>query len=163
MNAAHLHLILVHIPVVLLPTATILLCLSLWRNQHVLAQTALSLFVVATLVCVPAFLIGEDAEELVEHQPGVVEDTIEEHEEAAERALWFTVAAGSLALLALITRKPLPGLQPTTLKILTVVGALASVTLGYTAFEGGKIRHPEAYPQDAAMDGEHAHGPEHDD
>lgn len=106
MNAAHLHLILVHIPVVLLPTATLLLCVALWRNQQVITQTALSLFVVASFVCIPAFLIGEDAEELVEDRPGVVEDTIEEHEEAAETALWFTVAAGSIALLALLTRKP---------------------------------------------------------
>jgi hypothetical protein len=163
MNAAHLHLILVHIPVVLLPTATILPCLSVWRNQYVITQTALSLFVVATLVCVPAFLIGENAEELVEHLPGVVEDTIEEHEEAAETALWFTVAAGSIALLALITQKPLPGLQSPTLKILTVVDALASVTLGCTACEGGKIRHPEADPHDAAIDGTSASSHDHDD
>jgi hypothetical protein len=163
MNAAHLHLVLVHIPVVLLPTATLILCVALWRNQQVITLTALSLFIVASLVCVPAFLIGEDAEEFVEDRPGIVKDTIEEHEEAAETALWFTVAAGSIALLALLTRKPLPQIQPVTLKTLILVGSVASATLSYTAFEGGKIRHPEAYENGASKGAEHKEGHDHGD
>lgn len=153
MNAAHLHLILVHIPVVLIPTATVLLCVALWRNQPTTTKTALSIFIAATIVCVPAFLLGEDAEEIVEHRPGVVEDTIEEHEEAAELALWLTVATGSISLLALLTRRSFPSLQPATLKTLVVLGTIASGSLSYTAFEGGKIRHPEAYEgQTSAVD-----------
>lgn len=162
MNAAHLHLILVHIPVVLTPTATVLLLLALWRKLPGLPTTALSIFVVATLVCVPAFLLGEDAEEIVEHRPGVIEDTIEEHEEAAELALWLTVATGSLSLLALLTKRSLPSLQPVTLKSLVVIGAIASGSLSYTAFEGGKIRHPEAYEGPASSAGDSDAGHDHD-
>jgi hypothetical protein len=163
MNAAHLHLILVHIPIVLIPTATILLFLALWRKQPVVANTSLSLFIIATLVCVPAFLLGEDAEEIVEDQPGVVEDTIEEHEEAAELSLWLTVAVGGVALLALGTKRSLPTLQPPALKLLAVLGTTASVALSYTGFEGGKIRHPEAYGSDPSKAAEHAGHNDHDD
>lgn len=63
------------------------------------------------------------------------------------------MAAGGIALLALITQKPLPALQPATLKTLTIVGTLASISLGYTAYEGGKIRHPEAYQNSDASGG----------
>lgn len=154
MNAAHLHLILVHIPIVLVPTAILLLVIALWRKQPIIANTALSLCIVASIVCVPAFLLGEGAEELVEDQPGVVENTIEEHEESADLSLWLTVALGSVALFSLATKRPLPALQPVTLKTLVVLGAVASASLSYTAFEGGKIRHPEAYGG-ASLAGEH--------
>lgn len=163
MNAAHLHITLVHLPIVLVPTATVLLLIALWRKQAVLTTTALSIFIVATLTCVPAFLIGEDAEELVEHLAGVSEDTIEEHEEAADVAFWLTIAAGSGALLAFVIRRAAPSLRPTALKVLTVLGAVASGALTYTAYEGGKIRHPEAYQGNAGESDTHESHKDHND
>lgn len=163
MNAAHLHIALVHIPIVLVPTATVLLLLALWRRQAVISNVALAIFVVATAFCVPAFLLGEEAEELVENRPGVSEDTIEEHEEAADVSFWLTVVAGSGALLAFGLGRSAPKLRPLALKALAVVGTLASATLSYTAFEGGKIRHPEAYENIASGDGGHNSREDHDD
>jgi len=127
----------------------------------VITTTALSIFIVATLVCIPAYLLGEEAEELVEHQPGVSERTIEEHEEAADVSLWFTIAAGSGALLALALQRPAPALQSAVLKALVAVGALASGTLSYTAYEGGRIKHPEAYQDATSLAAEDARAREH--
>jgi uncharacterized membrane protein len=145
MNAAHLHIILVHIPIVLVPTATILLALALLRKQGTIASVALSLFVAATLFSIPAFLIGEDAEEILEHLPAISEDTIEEHEESAEIAFWLTLFVGSVAVSGILLRHRAPQFTQNSLKILFVAGAVTSASLAYTAYEGGKIRHPEAY------------------
>ena len=160
MNAAHLHLVLVHVPIVLVPTATALLLIAVWRRQPVISNVALSIFIVATAFCIPAFLLGEEAEELVEHQPGVSEDTIEEHEEAADVSFWLTVATGSGALLAFAMKRSVPKLHPVALKGLFVVGTFTSGALSYTAYEGGKIRHPEAYQDNTS--GHDGHEEHHD-
>jgi uncharacterized membrane protein len=144
-NAAHLHIALVHIPVVLIPTATILLALGVRRRSVSLSQVAFSLCCVAAVVGIGAFLLGEGAEELVEHLPGISEDTIEEHEEIAEFAVWSLGIAGFLSLLGLfgIFRNGVPQRAISLMTLLVAV--ISSGALVYTAYEGGKIRHPEAY------------------
>ena len=154
MNAAHLHITLVHLPVVLTPTATILLAFALYRRQSTVSTVALALLVASTVLCVPAFLLGEGAEEIIEHLPGVSEDLIEEHEEVADIAFWLSVGlgAGSLALLALRTRAQ--NLYAKGIKVALFLSVITSGALTYTAYEGGKIRHPEAY-SDAPTSAEH--------
>ena len=51
------------------------------------------------------FLTGEPAEEVVGHLPGISEQAIEEHEEAAEVAAIVTGFAGLLGLWLLIARR----------------------------------------------------------
>lgn len=155
-NAAHLHIALVHIPVVLIPTATVLLALALRRRSVSLSQMAFSLCCVAAVVGIGAFFLGEGAEEIVEHLPGIREDAIEEHEEVAEVAVWSLVAVGVLSLggLLAIART---GVQHRFIAGLTLlVATLSSGALVYTAFEGGKIRHPEAYGEVAATPDNHS-------
>jgi uncharacterized membrane protein len=145
MNAAHLHIILVHLPIILVPTATIILATGMLIKQSAVTSVALSLFVVASLFSIPAFLIGEEAEEMIEHLPGISEDVIEEHEEAAEVAFWSTLLVGGVGLGTLAIRNRAPGLSKLAMKLLILTGTAASTSLAYTGYEGGKIRHPEAY------------------
>ncbi|MEY4668755.1 MAG: hypothetical protein RL518_1454 [Pseudomonadota bacterium] len=160
MNAAHLHIVLVHLPVVLVPTATIVLLLALLRKQSSVAKVALSLFVTASLFILPAFLIGEEAEEMIEHLPGIFEETIEEHAESANTAFWLTLAVGGIAMCSLTLQKRAPHLTQSALRFLVVAGTLTSGSLAYTAYEGGKIRHPEAYERSGQP--EHSEEHEHD-
>lgn len=162
MNAAHLHIILVHIPVILVPTATVILAIALWRKQSAIANTALAIFVAATVFVVPAFLLGENAEEIVEDLPGISEHLIEEHEEAADIAFWLTLFVGGTSLLTFAIRNKAPQLHQTSLKALILAGAVTSGTLAYTASEGGKIRHPEAYTTPTSS-GSHEHHEGHAD
>jgi uncharacterized membrane protein YebE (DUF533 family) len=162
MNAAHLHIILVHLPIVLVPTATLLLAFALLRKQGTVATVALVLFVGSSLGAIPAFLIAEEAEEIVEHLPGVSQDTIEEHEEAADVAFWLTLFVGGGSAGALLIRKRAPRLAQATLKALVVAGAVSSGTLAYTAYEGGKIRHPEAYDTAASSAHDDQEAPDHE-
>lgn len=145
MNAAHLHIVLVHFPLVLLPVAlTVLVGGALLRNRAI-KGVALALLVFAALVTVPAFLLGEGAEELVEHLSGVSEQLIEEHEEAAEIAFWLTNMVGALSLAALFGMWRRAIWFGTLLKVVVVAALVASVALFYAGYQGGEIRHPEAY------------------
>lgn len=161
MNAAHLHIVLVHLPIVLIPTATILLAFALLRKQGTVATVALWLFVCASLCSIPAFLLGEEAGEMVEDLPGISEDTIEEHEEAADIAFWLTLFVGTTAASGILIQTRAPRIMRPTLKLIVVTGAVASASLAYTAYEGGKIRHPEAY--DSSASARHEGGGERDD
>lgn len=160
MNEAHLHLILAHIPIVLVPAGAAILLVGVLRRSPATSRVALSVLVAATLFAIPAFLLGEGAEEVVEHLPGISKDIIEEHEEAAEVAFWLTVATGVTSLLSLVAAQlQLTWSRRASLGTLLLAMA-ASAFLGYAAFQGGKIRHPEAY---AAAQGEHEEHHERDD
>lgn len=145
MNSAHLHLLLVHIPVLFVPLATFLFIIAQRLKNNSISVTGLYLFLFSAIVAVVAYLLGEGAEENVEHALGVVKSAIEVHEEAAEVSLWFCVTLGllSLAMLAALKFKP----QKARLLIipLVLISVLCSATLAYTAQQGGRIRHPEAF------------------
>jgi len=145
-NPAHLHITLVHIPVVIVPLGFAILLLAWLRRSGSLSQVALSLLVVATVAAVPAFLLGEGAEEIVENQPGVSESVIEEHEEAADVAFWCTVVTGVVSVVALFGLRRQASWQPAIAKLSLALALAASCTLGFAAQQGGKIRHPEAFP-----------------
>ncbi len=143
MNAAHLHIVLNHIPVIGVPFGAVLLIFGLVRRSEEVKRAALLAFVLIALITVPTFLSGKAAEDIVEHLPGVVDDLIEHHEDAALIALISTSVLGALSLMglgwSLVTGKL--GLPATVLLILISLGV--SGWLGRTANLGGKIRHTE--------------------
>ena len=147
MNAAHLHVILVHFPVILTPLGVIFLALGLWRKNLTLRDIACYLFLGAAAIGGAAFLLGDGAEEMVEHVAGVVESAIEPHEEASELAIWFAIALGVASFIALASSKVSPRLSARLQVPLLALAILTSGLLGYAAQLGGKIRHPEAFDQ----------------
>ncbi|WKZ56244.1 MAG: hypothetical protein QY326_05760 [Bdellovibrionota bacterium] len=143
MNTAHLHLMLVHIPVVLVPIATLIYLYGVWRQSAAMQRTATSLFALAAVVAVPAFLVGEGAEEMVEHLRGVSERAIEQHEEAAEVALWLTVSLGVLSSFYLLAPSLAQRSRKVLIPVLSVLAIASSIDLALVANKGGQIRHPE--------------------
>lgn len=143
MNIAHWHLVLVHIPIVMVPLGASLISLGQLKNWESLRQTSMSILVIAGLAAIAAFLTGDGAEEIVEHLPGISEALIEAHEEAAEVSLWLCIILALISAFLLVARS-----LPLAQKLGYVVIAVAWTTSGglaYTGFLGGKIRHPEAY------------------
>jgi uncharacterized membrane protein len=142
MNAAHMHLLINHLPVIGAVIALALLTLAVVRRSDELARVTFWLYALLGAASVVVYLTGEPAEEVVERLAGVSEPLIEQHEEAALIATIAMVAAGALALLAtfVFRRKPLPrrivggGL---------VVALLIFGLMGWTANLGGLIRHTE--------------------
>jgi hypothetical protein len=143
MNWAQIHLAFNHVPVILVPTAGVLLVLAAMRRNVELNRISLVLVVVAAASAIGVFLTGEPAEAVVEHLAGVTEETIHAHEESAEASLVATGLAGLLAFGALAydwTR----GRMPAALLAVTVIAVLvAAGLLARTANLGGAIRHPE--------------------
>ncbi len=138
-NAAHLHLIVNHWPLILIPLAALILAWGEWKGSGDLKKLGFILFIAGGIAAGVAYKSGESGEDVVEHMPGVSETLIEEHEEAAEPA---AVAAGIAALLALVGL----GLEikksasPRALTAATLLAAIAAAALlGRAATLGGQV------------------------
>ena len=143
MDSTHFHLAFTHFPIVSAFIGTVLFAVGLVKNNMTLKRTALLTFVAVALISIPVYLTGEEAEETIEHLPGVSEQVIEEHEEFAELSIWLIGLLGVSALVSLmVINKATPPVK--VMLIITFILALttsaAMVQLGNS---GGQIRHSE--------------------
>ncbi len=157
MNQAWLHLMTNHIPVLGLPIAAMALAWGVVRRHD--AVIRLALFGAVLLGPLTAFVAwsGEGAEEVVEDTPWASRTRIDNHEEAGERArlVALVVAAGALVVMVMARRREIS--RGGTIAVLVGLVA-ASGAAGYSALEGGEIRHDEVHglapdagaPRDAA-------------
>lgn len=146
MNAAHLHLMINHIPVIGSFALGLLLLYGMLRKNEEVQKISLMLAVLLALASFAVSKTGHEAEDVIEDLPGVSESFIESHEEAAEKALIASEIAGGLALLSLILGMKKKSLA-SPLKLLTLAALFgSSAFLAWTAKLGGEIRHPEARP-----------------
>lgn len=143
MNAAHIHLLLNHIPILGALFGMILLIFGLIRKNNALSQAALITFIMAAIVTLPVDWSGEQAEEIVEELPGISHDLIHEHEEIAELAVKFMLGLGVLSLLTLI----LGAWHVKIGRILRWITLLLSFAVFFlmtrAGNSGGEISHPE--------------------
>lgn len=143
MNLTHIHLLLNHVSILAALFSVLIYIAGIIKKNDPIKNTALIGFVLAAIVAIPVFLTGEPAEESVEHLPGVLESAIESHEEAAEIALWLIEITGIVALAGLFSKK-IKFVATTGFSLLMVTFSLvSSVSISYTGYLGGKIRHTE--------------------
>jgi len=145
MNAAHLHLVINHLPIIGACLSLPLVALILWRRSDRGLILAAALTLVLTGVgALAALQTGEPAEEMVEHLPGTAESLIEPHEERAEVAAGLAVATalGALVVLGVAWRREGP-LPVSLLATLLVASVATSGAMAWTGKAGGMIRHPE--------------------
>lgn len=143
MNAAHLHLILNHVPVLGTLIAVLLLITALVEKSDDLRRAALALFVGVALLAVPVYMSGEPAEEMVDRLPGVTEQQLDRHEDAATQALIAMSVVGLLAVGALaVARRSARGSRSLTVATL-VLGIVTSGLMARAALLGGQVRHTE--------------------
>jgi hypothetical protein len=121
LDAAHVHLMLNHLPVIGAPLLLLLLTIGLLRGSRELVTVSLVLVVGLAVATGLVYLTGEPAEELVKHTPWFHDTLAERHEEHARVSLAAVLVTGLLA----------GGL------------ALSTVLLGWTGWSGGQIRHEE--------------------
>ena len=141
-DAAHVHLMLNHLPVIGAPLLLLLLTIGLLRGSRELVTVSLVLVVGLAVATGLVYLTGEPAEELVEHAPWFRDALAEPHEEQATVSLVAMLVTGALAGVAIaLRRRPRAGLRLAR----TVWGglALSTVLLGWTGWSGGQIRHEE--------------------
>lgn len=143
MNAAHLHLILNHIPVLGGLATLILMGLAAFKENEAITKLALQCMVLIGIFSLATYFSGEPAEEVIEHLPGVTEAFISQHETFALYSLICT------ELLAVIGVIGLFSLRKNKTKIMEYWNSIAVIALFNaglmmaTANYGGEIRHTE--------------------
>ncbi len=143
MDAAHIHLMLNHFPLVGFFFSFLILAFGVFRKNESFVRVGLCLIMLSGLFAIGTYLTGEPAEKIIEHSAGFSEEIVEAHEEAAEFVIWLIVATSLLSATALyfsLFKKGIP-------KILNYgILALAGISIVATARTnnlGGKISHPE--------------------
>ncbi len=143
MDGAHLHLLLNHFPIIGTLVGIGVLAYGLFTNNLSVKKVGLGIFVIMTLLAIPAYFSGEEAEEAVEHLPGISDRVIHEHEELAEKAILMMALLGGLSLWSLYGFWKKRSFS----KMLTIITFVFSlVTFGVFAKVGnlgGQIRHTE--------------------
>ena len=143
--AAHLHLVLSHIPVAAIVFGAGLLGWGAWASSRDIQKAALGLFVLAALAAVPSYLTGEPAAATIKGLPGFSERILEQHQSAAGMALGGCVVVGLLALAGLVLFRG--SALSVRFGLLMAAGVLLAGGLALrTAFLGGQIRHAEIRP-----------------
>lgn len=150
MDAAYLHIVVNHFPIILCLVGTIAALLGLAFQKRGLWVYAAASITIAGIMIYPVLYTGQQAEEVVKDRWYASRDAIHAHEEAGELALWVTLAAGAIAGYAWF-RAARPRHRedrfPSGLgTLLAIAGLAASGTLGYTAWQSGFIVHKAAAP-----------------
>ena len=142
MNPAHIHLMLNHIPILGVPIAAAFLAHSIAKGNESNRNFALFVLTLVSFAIIPVYFSGEPAEGVIEHLPGVMEDFIAAHEDSALLSLIVTRVAGLSAFMALaLGQKNEKGQLAEIIALAAAV--LATLSLGYTGYLGGKVRHTE--------------------
>jgi hypothetical protein len=156
MNGAQIHLGVNHLPVMGALLGALVLAAGWVLKNGTVRRTGVALLAFSALATLPAYFSGEEAEEVIEHLPGVSEALIHDHEEAAELALVAMAVLGGLSALTLLSGFLKKLDLEKKLQILCLVLALISFgVVANAAHLGGLIRHPEIRStQGAAESGE---------
>ena len=143
MNGAYLHVLLNHFPIMGSLFGFCFLLLSTLNGNKTLKISALIIFVVTGILTIPTFLTGEPAEGVVENLAHVSKQLIYQHEEFAEKAVWFvylTAALSATYLFLLQKNKKIPSWVNPLLYVFVILSLLS---MGWTNKLGGKISHSE--------------------
>jgi hypothetical protein len=151
MDAAHLHLMFNHLPIIGTPLVAGLLLWGLVQRSREVLRAALGAAVIVAALSYPVFLTGEPAEEKVEDSSWLQERLVHEHEERAETGLIAILLTGTLG--AIVLWQSRAGRHvPAATAGLTLAGLLLSSCLfGWAALAGGRIRHDELRNGKAAV------------
>jgi len=131
-----LHPLIVHFPIALLVTATVIEIVNLFLKKDYLGKTTTILFVVGVVTGIASYMSGDPAEEFAEQKWGeVIESTVELHE---TMALVSLIIFGIIAAIKLFGKK-LKLNAHLIVALAVLLGIAGSSTLAYTGHLGGKM------------------------
>jgi uncharacterized membrane protein len=141
MDQTHLHLITNHLAIIGTLFAGIVLLIGLISNT---VQTRIASFILMLISSVGGYITfktGHEAEETVEHLKGISEYVIEQHEEFAEKALWFIILLFIASVVGLYAgKKNLPAEKKISWIIL-LISFISFAVFAWTGYLGGQIMH----------------------
>jgi hypothetical protein len=144
MSAAHIHLLLNHIPILGIIFALLLLLYGMWKRNEDLERASLGVFVVTALITIPVYLTGDGAAEIIHNLPGVSIEIIRQHDSAATLTIVAIELLGAASLLSHWLMRRAAAVIKGWMMIAVLVLALISSGLAvWTGGLGGQIRHTE--------------------
>ncbi len=143
MSAAHLHLLLNHIPILGTLFGLLLLLYALVKNSDEIKRASFGVFVATGLITIPVYSSGLGAAGIVSDLAGVSGAVIEQHQQASLITLVAVVLLGVVALLSLWLSRRSPNI-PGWMVAAALALAVISTGLGmWTGNLGGQVRHTE--------------------
>lgn len=144
MNAAHLHLILNHVPVIGTAITLFVLFIGIIKKSDDVKKVSVLVLILTALITIPVYVTGNNAEGMIEgNYEDVDEQFIEHHEDFAFYSFIVMNIAGAIALIAMFFFRK-PKLLPNSFSyFLFVILIIVLSMMGYTANLGSKIHHPE--------------------
>jgi uncharacterized membrane protein len=144
MNYPQLHLAINHFPFFLGLSGSVFLLIGVIKPKLGQIKTAgLVLLTLGALSIYPSKFTGDEAEEAIEHMPGVSEKSIKVHDESADLSGAILTVAGILASLTLWVEKRKKKDNKGLVYMTLGAGLVGTTFVANTAHLGGLIRHPE--------------------
>src|SRR4029450_3168078 len=144
LSAAHVHLLLNHIPILGTLFSLLLLLYGVVRKSDEIKKVSFGGFITTSLVTIPAYGSGLAATVLVEGLPDVSKTIIEKHQQAALITLIAIEILGAVALLGLWLSRRSPDTRRWLGCVVLALAVLAGGLGIWTGNLGGQVRHTEA-------------------
>ena len=141
MNETHLHLITNHLAIIGTLFAAIVLLIGIISNT---VQTRIASFILMLFSSIGGYITfktGHEAEETVEHIKGISENIIEQHEEFAEKALWFIILLFIASIVGLYAGKKKLKSENKISWIILLISVISFAIFAWTGYLGGQIMH----------------------
>ena len=152
-NAAHLHLVLNHVPTLGSVVALALLLLAMIRRQEHLTHVALEVLFVIAVATFPVYVSGVAAQRDLRDRPEYSSAAMGLHHDAAMAGFVVTELAGFVAWIALWQSRRRGRAARWVVPAATLLLVVALALMASAATLGGEIRHPEIR-SDVAAGGE---------
>lgn len=150
LNAAHLHLVLNHVPTLGTAVALALLLLALIRRHEVLVHVGLEVLFVIALVTMPVYVTGAAAYANLRSGAEFSDIAARMHQDTALTGFVVTEFAGFVAWVALWQSRRTGQAGRGLVAAATLLSVLALAIMGRAATLGGEITHPEIRAEGAA-------------
>jgi hypothetical protein len=151
LNAAHLHLVLNHVPTLGTAVALALLLLALIRRHEVLVHVGLEVLFVIAIVTMPVYITGAAAYQHLRSGADFSDIAARMHQDAALTGFAVTEFAGFVAWVALWQSRRIGYAGRGLVASATVLSIIALAIMGRAATLGGEIHHPEIRAAAAAV------------
>jgi uncharacterized membrane protein len=143
MNAAHIHLLFTHLPIIGLAFVMLVNLVALLRKNEELQKLTLWLYLLLGIFALLAYLTGDGAEEIMMSYPGITEKIIEPHETFAIIFFIGLMVTTALSMAGLYVTKTKKELLPRFNLWFIIAAMLISFFAVKTGSTGGSIRHTE--------------------
>ncbi len=143
MNSAHIHLVVTHLPIFGTFFGIFILLYGMIKKNIDAKLISYGIFIISAVGAGIAYATGEEAEEIVEELPGVMESIIDKHEQFATYSLIGIIVLGVVALAGILTSKGSCLFNKWTTLSAFSIGMICFLLFARTGYLGGQIRHTE--------------------